>query len=50
MWDYGGSRDDADHELPLEVLQDNVEDMLDNTKKCTNLFWNWVKLKNHSIK
>ena len=36
MWDYGGSKDDGDDELPLEVLQDNAEDMLDNTKKSTN--------------
>ena len=36
MWDYGGSQDDGDAELPLEVLQDNVEDMLDDTTKSTN--------------
>ena len=36
MWDYGGSQDDGDDELPLEVLQDNAEDMLDNTKKSTD--------------
>ena len=33
MWDYGGSQDDGDDELPLEVLQDNAEDMLDNTRR-----------------
>ena len=31
MWDYGGSQDDGDDELPFEVLQDNAEDMLNNT-------------------
>ena len=31
MWDYAGSHDDGDDELPLEVLQDNVKNMLDNT-------------------
>eukprot|EP00253_Pinus_taeda_P016332 PITA_16332 len=33
MWDYGGSQDDENNELPLEVLQDNAEDMLDDTMK-----------------
>ena len=33
MWDYGGSQDDGDVELPLEVLQDHFEDMLDDTTK-----------------
>lgn len=33
MWDYGGSQDDENDELPLEVLQDNAEDMLDDTMK-----------------
>lgn len=31
MWDYGGSQDDGDDDLPFEVLRDNAEDMLDNT-------------------
>ena len=31
MWDYCGSLDDGDDDLPLEVLWDNDEDMLDNT-------------------
>ena len=31
MWDYSGSHDDGDDDIPLEVLRDNVEDMLDNT-------------------
>jgi len=33
MWDYGGSQDDKNDELPLEVLQDNFEYMLDDTTK-----------------
>jgi len=36
MWDYVGSQDDGDDELPLEVLQDNAKDMLDSTKKSTS--------------
>jgi hypothetical protein len=27
MWYYGGSHDDGDDELPLEVLQENAEQM-----------------------
>lgn len=29
MWDYGGSHDDGDDKLPLEVLQANAADMLE---------------------
>jgi len=36
MWDYGDSQDDGDEELPVEVLQDNAEDMLDNTGQPTD--------------
>eukprot|EP00253_Pinus_taeda_P026467 PITA_26467 len=36
MWDYGGSQDDENGELPLEVLQDNAEDMFDDTMKSIN--------------